>query len=107
MKTITELTQEFKNKFSEKKVIAPVESTSTASQAYAVGKKFFYNNILYKCTTAIAKNGSIVPGTNCTTADSVETQIDSTDTEVSNVKQALSDLGLTVVDGKLCAVYNT
>lgn len=28
-------------------------------------------------------------------------------TDLGNVKQALSDLGLTVVDGKLCAVYNT
>ena len=27
--------------------------------------------------------------------------------EISNLKNALSDLGLTVVDGKLCAVYNT
>ena len=34
----------------------------------------------------------------------IKPYIDAKDNEL---KQALSDLGLTVVDGKLCAVYNT
>ena len=45
---------------------ATVEATSTASQAYAIGAYFVYNGLLYKCTVAIAKGGTITPGTNCT-----------------------------------------
>ena len=45
---------------------ATVETTSTASKAYAIGAYFVYNGLLYKCTVAIAKGGTITPGTNCT-----------------------------------------
>lgn len=45
---------------------ATVEPISTASQAYAIGAYFVYNGLLYKCTVAIAKGGTITPGTNCT-----------------------------------------
>ena len=40
--------------------IAPTESTSTSSKAYAVGDLFYYEGILYKVTTAIAQGDSIV-----------------------------------------------
>ena len=46
---------------------------------------------------ALATTGA---GANIAAADDVSEQI-------SNVKNALSDLGLTIVNGKLCAVYNT
>lgn len=39
--------------------IAPIESSTTASQAYAVGDLLFYNNILYKVTSAISQGGTI------------------------------------------------
>lgn len=54
--------------------IAPVESTSTASQAYAIGEQFYYNGVLYKATAAIISGGTITPGTNCSTADSITAQ---------------------------------
>lgn len=44
--------------------IAPVETTTTASQAYAVGDYFMYNGKLYKVTTAIISGGAIQIGTN-------------------------------------------
>lgn len=47
--------------------VAPVEATSTASAAYAVGKYFIYNGELYAATAAIAQGGTITPGTNCET----------------------------------------
>lgn len=84
MKTIPQLVQELKNTFSDRKNIAPVESSSTASRAYAVGKKFFYNNILYRCTVAIASGGVITPGTNCVTENDVETQVDSLKETLTN-----------------------
>jgi len=46
--------------------IAPVEATTTASRAYAVGDLLIYNGTLYRVTTAIASGGTITPGTNCT-----------------------------------------
>lgn len=45
--------------------LAPVETSSTASQAYAVGDYFCYNGILYRVTVAIDSGGTITPGTNC------------------------------------------
>lgn len=61
---------------------------------------------MYKATSAIASNQTITSGTNCT-VKKLGDLFNDVDSEVGNVKQALSDLGLTVVDGKLCAVYNT
>ena len=48
--------------------IAPVEASSTSSAAYAIGEHFWYNNTLYKATSAISIGGTITPGTNCTVA---------------------------------------
>lgn len=45
--------------------LAPVEESSTASQAYDAGALFLYNGLLYKATAAIAQGGTITPGTNC------------------------------------------
>ena len=75
--------------------IAPVEETATASQAYAIGEEFYRNGILYKATAAIAQGETITPGTNCTAADKVSTEI-----------KALKALGLSVVNGKVCQTYN-
>lgn len=47
-------------------MIAPVESDSTADQAYIIGDMFCYNGKLYKATAAIAESGTIIPTTNCT-----------------------------------------
>ena len=45
--------------------IAPIEATSTASQAYSQGDLFFYNGKLYVATASIAQGGTITPNTNC------------------------------------------
>lgn len=45
--------------------IAPIEATSTASQAHALGSFFFYNGNLYVTTLAFALGAMIIPGTNC------------------------------------------
>ena len=72
---------------------------------------------LYKTTSNISSNQVISEGGNVELKkledlfddleDALNSEIDDIDTELGNVKNALSDLGLTVVDGKLCAVYNT
>lgn len=46
--------------------VAPIESTSTASQAYAAGDFFIYNGTLYIASASIAQGGTITPNTNCT-----------------------------------------
>ena len=43
---------------------ATVETSSTASKAYAIGDYLVFNGQLYKVTTAIAAEGTITPGTN-------------------------------------------
>ena len=45
--------------------IAPIEATSTASQAYSQGDLFFYNGKLYVATASIAQGATITPNTNC------------------------------------------
>lgn len=44
--------------------IAPIEETTTTTQAYAVGDYLYYDGTLYKVTTAIASGGTISIGTN-------------------------------------------
>ena len=55
---------------------AVIESSSTSSHAYAVGKFLTYNGILYKVTSAIAVGDTLTPGTNIT-ATNVGDQIKS------------------------------
>ena len=45
--------------------IAPIEATSTASQAYSQGDLFFYNGKLYVATASIAQGATNTPNTNC------------------------------------------
>lgn len=53
--------------------LAPVEATTTASQAYAVDDLLIHDNKLYQVTTAIASGGTIV--TTGANANCVETSI--------------------------------
>jgi len=46
-------------------LVAPVEASSTASRAYAVGEYFVFSGVLRRCTAAIAAGGTIAVGTNC------------------------------------------
>ena len=65
------------------------EPTATSTHAYAIGDYFFYNNVLYRATAAIAIGDTIVPNTNCEarniTADLIEIMSD-----LSNVETSLS-----------------
>lgn len=83
--------------FASNGTIATVETTSTASQGYAIGAQFVYNGILYEATAAIASGGTITPGTNCDPADSVTSQISS----LANQKQ--DKLHVEVKSGTLAA----
>ncbi len=56
-------------------LIAYVQTTLTASKAYAIGDQFVYNGLLYKATAAIAQGGTIVINGNAVLADSVTEQI--------------------------------
>jgi len=77
--------------------IAPIEQSTTASQAYEIGDLFFLDDVLYKVTTAIASGGTIVvEGVN---ANVVQTDVD------SELKNKQNDLGLLIKNGKLCVRY--
>lgn len=60
------------NKRPEYGMLAPVESSGTASRAYTYGERFIYQGTLYQAISTIAVNGAITPGTNCQTVGSME-----------------------------------
>lgn len=60
------------NKRPEYGMLAPVESSGTASRAYTYGERFIYQGTLYQAISAIASGGAITPGTNCQTVSSLE-----------------------------------
>lgn len=49
-------------------IIAPTESSTTASQSYAVGDYFFLGGLLYRATSPIPEGATIVVGTNAESA---------------------------------------
>lgn len=63
----TDGTHRLNNELNEiREETAVIESSSTSSHAYAVGKFLTYNGILYRVTTAIAIGDTLTPGTNIT-----------------------------------------
>ena len=56
-------------------VVAPVETSTTASQAYSSGDQFIYNGKLYEATASIASGGTITIGTNCKLASTLVEQM--------------------------------
>ena len=91
MKTIVDFTNKIKEKFTMRKDIAPVESSSTASRAYSAGDNFYYGSLLQKATTDIAQGASLVGGTNFENADPVCTTLQNLSTEVTSVKETLTN----------------
>lgn len=63
-------------------IVAYNEPTATSTHAYAIGDYFFYNDILYKATAAIAVGDTIVPNTNCS-ATNVMTEVTAASTPQS------------------------
>ena len=65
---------------------------------YAVGDKVSYAGNVYSCISAIS-TPEAWDSTHWDQVDPIQDQVD-------DVRNTLNNLGLTVVDGKLCAVYN-
>lgn len=57
------------------RMIAPIETTSEASQAYAVGKQLIYNGLLYTVDSAIAQGDTLTPGGNISLSQDVTDQL--------------------------------
>ena len=55
--------------------VAPIETGSTASQAYSIGQQFYLNGSLYKAKAAIAQGATFTIGTNCELAPTITDQI--------------------------------
>ena len=72
-------------------MIAPVELSTTASQAYAIGEQFILNGTLYTATAAITAGGTITIDGNCTASDTVTEQI-SNGWKYLDVKTGASDI---------------
>ena len=81
-----------KYEFAKEVIIAPVEKTSTASTAYAVGKHLIYNDILYRVTTAISSGGQINPGTNCVVSETIQNQIETNAGNISTANTNITNL---------------
>ena len=56
-------------------IIAPVEKTSSASQAYSIGKQLIYNGVIYDVIAPIAANDTLTVGTNIQAADDIVTEL--------------------------------
>ena len=75
------------NKLSTNQV-ATVESSTTASKAYAIGDLLIYNETLYKVTSSISSGGTITIGTNvsATTVESLIANKQATLVSGTNIK---------------------
>ena len=71
-----------------RQLVAPIETTLVASQAYSVGDQFIYQGLLYKVTVAIASGGTIIIDGNCELADNVTNQILLLTAELNKLKNA-------------------
>ena len=100
MKNVVDFANQIAGYAAAAKSIAPVENGDNAVGSYEIGDQFMRNGVIYKAKIAIDANDPLTLNTNYELESDLETQL-------SNVNEALSDLGLTVVNGKLCAVYNT
>ena len=78
--------------------VAPVETTSTASRPYTVGKRLTYRGQLYKVTQAIAQGGTLTPGTNIA-VDSVDDELTAINTNLSNIKVSTNSQVVNIVTG--------
>ncbi len=80
---------EFKIKDAKgQQMLAPIQLTLVASQAYSVENQFIYQGLLYKVTVAIASGGTIIIDGNCELADNVTNQILLLTAELNKLKNA-------------------
>ena len=89
--------------YAKNAALAPVESSSTASQAYSVGEYLILDGVLYKVTTAIASGETITAGTNVTSfliSDHLENTSNPHNVTASQVSYDNTDSGLTAINTK-------
>lgn len=84
MKTVIDLVNLIKDKFSMRKDIAPVETSSTASRAYKAGEEFYYGNLLQRATQDITQGSGLAGGVNFENADPVAVQVVSVKETLTN-----------------------
>lgn len=77
--------------------ISPIENSSVASSAYGIGEYLQLNGILYITTAEIHVGDNLVVDTNIEEIKVSE--------ELLKIIQIINDLGLSVVNGKLCVTY--
>lgn len=93
---------------SVEQMIAPVETSTTASQSYAIGEQFILNGTLYTATAAITAGGTITIGGNCTASDSVTEQIKTVIHEqktVTTSSNGNANIGISPNDYIVISVY--
>lgn len=73
-------------------MIAPTESSTTASQRYEEGDQFVLNGILYTATDIIANGGTITVNTNCVASNTITKQIADTNTAVGKCEVLVVDI---------------
>lgn len=83
-RTMVDFTELVKEKFTMRKDIAPVETSTTASQAYTTGEQFYFNDILREATTDIAQGDTLTLNTNYKNADPVTTSIQNLSNQVKS-----------------------
>ena len=89
----------------DQSMIAPVETSTTASQAYAIGEQFILNGTLYTATAAITAGGTITINGNCTASDTVTEQIKEK-TELKYAEYTLTT-NITIASTGYSALLNT
>ena len=95
------------NSKADKTDIAPVESSSTASQAYAIGDYFYYNGVRYKASAAITSGGTITPGTNCTAAPDVSSEIQTLTNQAQNKVLYFKGVACSATTGNFTSYSNS
>lgn len=89
-------------------MIAPVQETLTAKQAYDLGAYFIYKSQLYKTTAAITQGDEIVlsgSGANATTAGTVMDRVDDESVVTADASSLVTYNNVSILtDGKLVII---
>jgi hypothetical protein len=73
-------------------VIAPTETTTTASRRYEIGEQFILSGVLYTATAVIASGDTIIVDTNCALSESITEQIANVDLSALANKSDLTSI---------------
>ena len=89
-------------------IIAPVEKTSSASQAYSIGDQLIYNGVLYDVTATISASDTLTVGTNIQAADNIVDELAGKEPASKKLIQTLAAGSTTVTftDAAITATAN-